>query len=168
MRLGEHQTLALGCRNRVAELSRRVDPKADRRFDAVEGSHLGVAVRAAAPKLGNLRDVHAVVVAPVDDHLVLVHSFPLQIVAKDRLADLPHLVGLRLAAVALNVYQIAGTLGRHIVVGRLELEVALNVYQIADTLPSEDVAAATDRSAKPCRNNHEPSSAKPIWRLSFR
>ena len=74
MDLRQHQAFTPGVRDGVAELPRRIDPEVDRLLDALQGGRLRLAVGAATGKLGHLRDERVVLVAPVDDDLVLVHS----------------------------------------------------------------------------------------------
>ena len=70
----EHQALAPGLRDRIAEFPRGVDPERHRFLDVLERGILRVAMGHAPRKLGHFSHEGIVRVAPIEDYLVFVHQ----------------------------------------------------------------------------------------------
>ena len=70
----KHQALAPGLRNRIAELLRGIDPEPHRIVDIPERSFLTVAVRHAPRKLRHFGNKVLILVAPVENDLVLMYQ----------------------------------------------------------------------------------------------
>ena len=97
--------------DRVSEFACGFEPKVHRLVDVAQGRILGVAMSRAAWKLRHFGDKYAVFPAPVHDDFVLVHqAFASSWYLKTITSHLPNLVRLRVAPVAVQVYQFADAL----------------------------------------------------------